>query len=555
MSGNGSSGSSGHTARSDPEAATGALPWLVHAPVASWERRFLVGLGILLALVELPLLGRVPRAFVDDSWSEAMAAYTLAFEGRPRNPGQMGLGGVDTYLVEPRIFPSVIGAGIYRLAGFGLTQGRLAAVIFGAIFVFAAWGSTRLLFGSVAAATVGVMTAIDPWQLICGRTYRPEIFLATLLWLSWWFLLEAMDRRSATRALLGGACVGLACWTHANAVVFSAAALIGLIVAAGFGILKRAWLPYAVIGMVAGLAPYWAYVLYVQGVSDVRWLDQVGPRTEAYARPVWEILATEKARWAKFLRLPLRLPLAVVLVWAGGWALFRGRRADRLLLTLIVAATLLMPMVQWVATGRYYVALVPALGALVWRSLPRSGVRSAGAGSIGPAFSRAWVNRGIATGMLLVYAGMTLAPTFAIFYAYRRADYDSWVARVAEHIPRDGRVMGHTMYWTGLYDRQFITSIPPYYSDWRTVDNAVTHIEKYQPEYLIQSSTLFGGLRGLGPRKRDLRATVFGRACERVAAQVPARVLTEFYERDFGAVRVWKLEWPAEGASVPTEPR
>jgi len=60
-------------ANSDPQPQAGrrasgrALPWLLDVPRAAWERRFLVGLAALLAVLLWPLIGRVPRAYVDDS--------------------------------------------------------------------------------------------------------------------------------------------------------------------------------------------------------------------------------------------------------------------------------------------------------------------------------------------------------------------------------------------------------------------------------------------------------------------------------------------------------
>ncbi len=530
----------------------GALPWLINGPRRSWERRFLIGLVVLLALLLLPLLGRVPRAFADDSWS-TMAGYTIAFEGRPRNPGQMGRGGTDRYLVQPRLFPNVVCAVVYRLAGFGLTQGRAVAALFCAVFVFAVYGLMRRLFGPVAAAAIAVLTALDPWVFICGRTCREEIFLAALLWMSWWLLLDALDRRSARRAFIGGVFIGLACWTHPNGVLFSTAAFVGLLAMVGIGRLRGIWLPWAVGGLAVGLAPYLMYVAYVQTTSEVRVMDQLAARTAAYARPLADMLAVEKSRWVNFLRLPLRTPLLLLYVWGGIWAVWKGTRGDRLLVILIAATALLMPVLVNVPTGRYIVVLVPALAALVWRSLPRIGRHSTSAnGRVGPAISRAWIYRGSAVGMVLVYLGMSLLPTLAVLYAYRNADYDRFVARASIHIPPQARVMAYIMYWTGLHDRQFISSKPPYCSDWRTVEDAMAHIYRYRPEYLIQSSVLCSGLGGLGPRPEHMHGTVFGRACERVAARMRGQILTEFYERDFGGVRVWKLEWPAEGPPRPS---
>lgn len=474
-----------------------------------------------------------------------MGACTLAYEGRPRNPGQMGRGGVDAVLLEPRLFGSVIGAAVYRLAGFGLLQGRIAAMLFCAIQIAAVYVLLRRMFGPTAAIAIAALSAMDPWTFLVGRTFREEVFVAALLWLSWALLWAASVRRARWLGLAGGVCAGLACWAHANAVVYTLAALFAVIAACGLRCLRGGWLAWAILGLAVGLAPYAGYVLYEQNATGVRLLDQVVRRADAFARPAGEMITTEWRRWANFLRLPARAPLAALYAWGLGWGLVRGGRNDRLLAFLVLFSALMMPWWQSVSTGRYLVVLVPALTALVWRSLPRCTTSAPDdRGRNGPCLAGRRAGTWVTPTLLVIYAGMSLAPTAVVFHDHRNADYERWMARVAEHIPRDGRVMAHTMYWTGLYDRRFISSIPPFFSDWPDEADAVAHIERYRPEWLIQSSHLFSSVGGVGPRPQDLRATPFGRACETLAARVPAQVVTEFYDRDFGAVRVWKVDWP-----------
>jgi hypothetical protein len=523
------------------------LPWLCDWPRARWERGFRFGLLVLLGLLLVPLLPRVPRAYCDDSWY-AMGAYTLAYEGWPREPGQMGRGDVDRYLVQPRLLPNVPCAAVFRIAGFGLTQSRAVAAAACVLFVFGVYALMRRLFGPVAAAAIAVLTAVDPWVFICGRTYRPEIFLAALLWFSWGLLLEAIDRHSAWRAFLGGLCTGLACWTHPNGVVFSLAAFVAFAVAAGAARSMRFWLPVALGGVAVGLAPYALYVAYVQISSGVNLLDQVVSRQGAWSRPILEMLRVEYRRWVNFLQLPSRLPVLLLFLWGLFYAVWRGRTAERLLLVLAVVSAVLLPLFVVVAHGRYCVILVPALTALMWRSL--SGPLATATADTKPGWlarHRRCANVGVAFA-LLVYGIMSLGATGAVLYAHRGADYDAWVARVAAQVPAGHQVMAHTMFWIGLYDRRFISLVPPYYSDWRSDEDAVEHICRYRPEFLVQASSIYWGIEGLGPRTNDLRATHCGRACETVAARVPSRVLTEFYDRNYGAVRVWQLIWPAPDA-------
>ncbi|MCH8965416.1 MAG: hypothetical protein IIB58_10680, partial [Planctomycetes bacterium] len=74
---------------------------------------------------------------------------------------------------------------------------------------------------------------------------------------------------------------------------------------------------------------------------------------------------------------------------------------------------------------------------------------------------------------------MTIVPTLSICWGHRRADYDAWMARVTKDVPLDATIMANTMYWTGLHDRQFLSSIIPHSS---SVEDAVARLKRYQPE-------------------------------------------------------------------------
>jgi len=304
-------------------------------------------------------------------------------------------------------------------------------------------------------------------------------------------------------------------------------------------------------GFVAGIAPYVCFVIVAQYATDVRLADQVGRRAGSFRRPPVEIVATEIRRWTNFLRLPMRAPLALMFLWGVLWGLFRGGKPERTLAIWVVLSALLLPLIQPVPTGRYLVILVPALAALLWRSLPHAAATAPDAwGRVGPNVSIRHISFALTSILLVVYVAMSLAPNAYVLYKHRRADYNRWMARIAEHIPRDARVMGDTMFWTGLHDRAFVSSITPYFAHWRSEADAAAFIEHHRPARLIQASSMYSAVGGVARRPADLRATTFGRACELVAAAVPSEILLEFYDPDFGAVRVWKLEWPAVASPI-----
>lgn len=470
-----------------------------------------------------------------------MGAYTIAFEGWPRNPGQFGRGGVDRCLLEPRLFGSLVGAGVYRVAGFGLVQGRVAAVIFAIVLVLAVYGTMRGLFGPIVAAAASVLTAIDPWFFIIGRTFREDVFAAALIWLAFGLMLREVNKSPpGLSTMLGGLCLGLAVWAHPNAIVLAVGGLIALVVTRGPRILGRRWFAYAVLGAAIGLLPYVVFVTYVQATTGLSLLNQVGQRVGAWQRPSSDILTCEALRWSGFLRLPTRLPLLLIYLWAIAWTVWRGKRNDRLLLVFIFSTALLLPAMHCVPTMRYVTALIPALAALVWRSL------SDGFADV-PLRCPPSLWRRVRRGVLGVYLAMAVVPTLSICYAHRQADYPNWSARVVASIPTSAKVMGHTMFWTALCDYNFVSEIAGDRGEWPDERAARNHLERLRPDYVIESSWDCGALGGFGPRPANFRRTPMSRAIEQVAAEHSARMLTEFYDRDFGAVRVWRFEWAEPG--------
>jgi hypothetical protein len=194
----------------------------------------------------------------------------------------------------------------------------------------------------------------------------------------------------------------------------------------------------------------------------------------------------------------------------------------------------------------------------VWRALPVGGAPAPEIAAVSPVRPRRWGRWAVNGVGLVVLAGMTAAPTAALAWTQRHADFASFARRVKATIPVGAGVMGNVMFWSVLHDRQFIASFPPDFAlDWPDEQAAAAHIRKYRPEYLIQESLLYQTTKMSGAAPTDLRRLAFGRACELVTAEVPSEILLDEQDYDYGAVRVWRLHWPtpaAEGiaASRPT---
>lgn len=521
------------------------VPWLVAHPRRHWEPAFLVSLSALLALVLIPGLGRVPHVFGDEHWAEAMAGYTLAFEGQTRNPGLKGWGGAEQHFIQPRLFSAVVAAPVYRLFGYGLTQSRAVAAAFGALFVFGVYAASRQLFGPVAAGAAAVATAVDPWFFVTARQFRPEIFLAALLWWALFLLLRSIRRDSAPEAVLAGLLLGLAAWTHPNSAVFAAAALIALFAVIG---VRGRWVRlvgFTGLGVAIGLLPFLAYVAYVQSISDVRFFGQIHQnRIGAWLRPIGEMLAAEWDRWSGLLRLPARAPLAVLSVLALLHAIIRGSRGDRLLAATVCLASVLAPLVIFVSTPRYLVILLPMLTLLIWRMLPLAGGTRWGEMNPG---RRAGPWRLAAAGVaLLLLGGMTAGATVVAASRHWSADFALIEARVRRAVPPGASVMANVVFWGALRDRAYVAPLPPDFNAfWPSVEAVGRHIRHYRPSYVVQTSRTFAASSGPIPETEDLDATKVGQAVTALARSVPSQIVLDLYDRHYGAVRVWRFDWSA----------
>jgi hypothetical protein len=389
------------------------------------------------------------------------------------------------------------------------------------------------------------MTLIDPWVFIAARTFRAEIFVAALIWWSWFLLLKAHDSHSKKLAFLGGISIGLACWTHPSGVSMTITAFLAMVIVTRLRILRGKWLLAVVAGAGVGALPYAAYVGYVHHFTDVRLWEQIHDRLGAHERPITAFWHSEVQRWSVYLRLPERLPYLLLLLAGCAKVLFRRSRSDWLLLLILVPASPMMALVNTRQTGRYLMVLAPIMAALIWRLLPATPSLADKDRWRSILFVASGARRAaVAYSLLLVYAIMTLAPIFFVFWGYRHADYQTWMSQISEDIPSGAKTMAHTFFWTGLCDCEFLTSIIP--RDW-SEEQAVEYITKHQPEYVVQCSHDCLGLGGVSARARNLHRSAFGRACEHVASEIPAEPLLETYHRDFGSARVLHFHWPEAG--------
>lgn len=496
----------------------------------------------------LPLLSKVPRAIMDESW-EALTGYALAYEGHLRNPVIQNRHGIDRAFIQPRVTQSLVLAAGYRLLGFSLNTGRLASVLVGLLAVWGVFYLMRVWLSPALSWLTALLTSLEMHVFLAARTVRPEVYL---LCASIW-MVALLARGTVGRGSLpwfGAGVIGaVGCYTHPNMLAVVVLGLVLIFCQVGrHRRTARALAAYTTGGLV-GLAPFIAWVAYAQVHYDVHFCGQLGEYyTEIGADSPVALLVRELNRWRTYLmpvhRAPYVLGVALGLIVG-----LRHRQPVQVwAIVLVVGHALLLPLINRTGKPRYLVVLSPWLAALVvvWAAQlwQWAGVRPT---------RRRWRHgvRALAVAGIALSLAVNLGGNAYLTYAYRNADYDAMCQRIARHIPTGARVYGRLVFWTGLYKYPYLSDIneeaaPA--SETRALAQA--RLVRFRPEYVVRGSDLCWHLDGSGPRasKPVYRAggleDEWRFVCDRVDDELIAHcgvLLDRFTTRDFGTIEVYSL--------------
>lgn len=528
-----------------------------HAPAgpSGTARNTLLWLLLLTALhlgLACPRLGRVPRAIMDESW-EATTGWSLAFEGRLRNPVIPDRDGIDRAFVQPRVTQSLVLAVVYRLLGFALIDGRLASVFVGLV---AAWGVFCLLRAWASLGVAGLATVLfiaDSQVFLATRVVRPEIYL---LCASVWML--ALLARGITRGRLwtcfaAGLVGGIGCYTHPNIALVILPTL--PMIFWHLGLRRRAWAVLASYGLggILAVLPFAAWVAFAHARWDVSFFAQLGGW---YMQPLdnaGNVLVKEFYRWWTYLRLPHRGPWVLVVVASVVAGLFRPNPLHVWGLAQIVGHAVLCPLLIRKGSPHYLVVLSPWLAAFValWASQLW---RAALAPSAGPLRRRSL--QAVALGSIALTLAVHVAGNLYLLHLHRRADYVEVCRRIAAQIEPGSRVHGNLVFWTGLHEYPYLSEVP----QWTTRTSEIaerlrSRLRAFDPQYVVRSSDMCLTLGGLGPRRaqinRDFQHAAdfvdYWEALENLCKdsylrQHRAVLLDRFETYDFGTIEVHRLQ-------------
>jgi hypothetical protein len=259
-------------------------------------------------------------------------------------------------------------AAVFKTFGASVAAVRLTSGLWmAATAVFAFLIARR--FASIAAAGIAVLlTLTASFDPITGGFSSTEWPCVAFLIAAFW--LQLAHGQSLGAAFAAGLCAAAAILFRTNAAV--AAAMIGLVYAAGFFVPRLALQRFSALAYALGLAlpPAAIALLYgARGQFDVLWLANVAVPF-SYARGQNGLLIATKQFLDVFgemvLRWPYTLGAVAVLTTIGLW---RARRADPQVWTLAVvsAAALLAILVCGTFYPHYMVQALPF--AAVWTAI------------------------------------------------------------------------------------------------------------------------------------------------------------------------------------------
>jgi len=424
-------------------------------------------LGLYLA-VSLHGLAIVPPVYEDEPW-QASTGWKLATEGTFGSDLFAGLHGMERrhYWFMP-VHPLLL-AGTFRIAGLGLFQARLEAVLAGLAVLVLTWALGCRLFGhtigllAVAFLLTGRHSGLTPSQ-VSGilfvdvvRIARYDVVVPVFGLASLHAYLSARRRADARWYGLAGLLAGLAGLSH----LYGAFWLLAL---GALALWDRAgW--RSLVAMALGFAgPWLLYLIYVLGDLPA-WVGQTrqyGPRFDllnpafygsnllqeprrygpGLGPPGWGYLLRPGV-WVGLVVIPGSLLVLFVRASRGGDGMARVIVAPALVLPVLFGLLIQLKLANYLVTIMPLAALAAAWGGVtLWR---RPG--------------RPWWLwwRRLALGALLL--ATTTEGASRLVALYRAADtttpYADFIARVRQNVPPGSRVLALHNYWLGMHDFEY----------------------------------------------------------------------------------------------------
>jgi hypothetical protein len=144
--------------------------------------------------------------------------------------------------------------------------------------------------------------------------------------------------------------------------------------------------------------------------------------------------------------------------------------------------------------------------------------------------------------MIAAYFVFMAGVIIGMWYSYRDASYESICTRINSYVKRSDIVAGPIIFWLGFHENRYVvTNVAPSFSpgDYVWLKERFT---KEKPDVIIETTTDLQATEGTAPRPTTFDGVAYNRVIEDVARSV-GYVCATVDSRDFGPVRIWRLEW------------
>lgn len=520
-------------------AASSTLSPLADSSRTQLLNRVLMTVIIVGMLAHLLTLTIHPRVFIDEAWI-SNASWTWLTTGV--NFDSMHAGVLDQFGYEwlNRFFvgqaPYVISFGLF---GLGLFQARLVAWFFGAVLLFSTVMAARRLHG----LTVGLLAAVFlmlSLPFLQASRWRQDIMLTAFVMLAFWLALMALQDGKLWAHFLAGFLLGVGLDVHQSATLFIPALAALYLFYYGKAVLVRRGTWAVGIGGAVGLAIFAAIHLLPSPETYSKLMSfhvASGGQAELPVTHPTSLIASligELGRYG-FRRNPVDLVLIGI---AGLWMLKRRTRADVLLLVFAAVGFADFVLFSGNKTNLYAIHMYPffmLMVAVLFVSLLRYATR---------VDRSRWV-RFVSIAGLVLYAGygtFRLAQTISTTQGY---DYYSITNQIRAVLPPQARVMGMPMWWFGLADYDYRSSLSLRYYEFYNDYDVNEALEVMHPDYIIfdevqsvvlaaEGETLPPGLAGYAVPEEPFLAFLEERGERILAFEDPYHGNFEIYAIDWG---------------------
>jgi hypothetical protein len=423
--------------------------------------------------------------------------YTLANSGVLGSPMYAGFYDADDHHLWTLPVQHVLDAAAFKVIGAGIAQARWVSLTAGIVTLWVVGWLALRWYGLAAALLAEVLLVFWRSDLTVGpsglplldvaRVARYDVLAVAFAWLAI-AALELSRWRRDGRALLwtSGFSAGLAALAQFFGVFALPVVLLGSLLTNRGKTSRLAW-PLA--GAAIAVAPWLAFVAWHQ--ADLQGQMSVYGQRGDFLRPAFyaQNLVTESTRYAQVIaqRMPadvvgtaslafqVSVWLFVALLPAVAWLVWRSLRepasGDSLLLLSLASGGVLLLVLDQTKTPLYAIVLVPGICLLIaaaWTRLLRWSWRSRGVGLIAS----------LATTALLVAIVSDGLRAYSVdrFEAGLVTPYAEMGRQIDTALPADASVLGPERWWWALRAHPYI-SLRSLWFQWLSHDGATPFAE------------------------------------------------------------------------------